>query len=317
MVAFATEYAPKIEAPDAHGARQRVDGAPKACPKGGPNRVPSGRVGPQNRARGIFLAVEVRAGENGARSRFPRREKAGLSYETASGPTNFLNRDPIEEQGGVNLYVFVVNDPLNRIDILGLKDCYEVSFSVSFRIESKDVRLGWFGKAGVAGRVNIEVKGQVCEECCDGEKTETYTIGAKASGDATLFASGGIDKKVEYDGFNIDVLAGIRGYGGAEVSGGGYFTKDCDGSGGKGEGRVGGTIGIEAGGRATFVFRNWFEIGETGVTGSGTVTGGLPFSFTCDPEGCDAPSFGDLEAGGEVTLEACLLGLCIGPTWEF
>ena len=85
MVAFATEYAPKIEAPDAHGARQRVDGAPKACPKGGPNRVPSGRVGPQNRARGIFLAVEVRAGENGARSRHPRREKPDTFTKTASG----------------------------------------------------------------------------------------------------------------------------------------------------------------------------------------------------------------------------------------
>jgi len=91
MVAFAADYAPTTEAPDA-----------------------------QNRARGIFLAVEVRAGENGRESRHPRREKAGLSYETASGPTNFLNRDPIEEEGGLNLYAFVGNDPVNHWDYLGL-----------------------------------------------------------------------------------------------------------------------------------------------------------------------------------------------------
>ena len=32
----------------------------------------------------------------------------------------FLNRDPIEEQGGLNLYAFVQNDPLNHWDLLGL-----------------------------------------------------------------------------------------------------------------------------------------------------------------------------------------------------
>jgi RHS repeat-associated protein len=32
----------------------------------------------------------------------------------------FLNRDPIEELGGINLYRFVSNDPVNRWDLLGL-----------------------------------------------------------------------------------------------------------------------------------------------------------------------------------------------------
>jgi len=106
MVAFAADYAPTTEAPER-----------------------------RNRARGIFLAVEVRAGENGVESRHPRREKAALSYETASGPTNFLNRDPIKETGFLNTtddsvrwmgeedlndYGFVQNDPVNRYDMLGL-----------------------------------------------------------------------------------------------------------------------------------------------------------------------------------------------------
>src|SRR5690606_4446269 len=39
-------------------------------------------------------------------------------YDSVNG--RWLNRDPIEEQGGVNLYGFVGNDPVNRIDYLGL-----------------------------------------------------------------------------------------------------------------------------------------------------------------------------------------------------
>jgi RHS repeat-associated protein len=33
----------------------------------------------------------------------------------------FLNRAPIEEQGGLNLYGFVGNDPVNKTDTLGLQ----------------------------------------------------------------------------------------------------------------------------------------------------------------------------------------------------
>ena len=43
-----------------------------------------------------------------------------VSYETASGHTNFLNRDPMNEHGGINLYAFVANNPVNDFDFLGL-----------------------------------------------------------------------------------------------------------------------------------------------------------------------------------------------------
>jgi len=40
-------------------------------------------------------------------------------YDTLTG--RWMSRDPIEEQGGVNLYGFVGNDSVNVIDLLGLK----------------------------------------------------------------------------------------------------------------------------------------------------------------------------------------------------
>jgi RHS repeat-associated protein len=39
-------------------------------------------------------------------------------YNPSTG--RFINRDPIRERGGLNIYAFVGNQPLNRIDVLGL-----------------------------------------------------------------------------------------------------------------------------------------------------------------------------------------------------
>jgi RHS repeat-associated protein len=38
-------------------------------------------------------------------------------YSPALG--RWLSRDPIEEQGGLNLYAFVNNDPVNKVDVIG------------------------------------------------------------------------------------------------------------------------------------------------------------------------------------------------------
>ncbi len=44
-------------------------------------------------------------------------------YSSSLG--RFINRDPIGEQGGLNLYAFVGNDPINSIDVLGLNEDYD------------------------------------------------------------------------------------------------------------------------------------------------------------------------------------------------
>jgi RHS repeat-associated protein len=46
------------------------------------------------------------------------------SYETVSGRGFWLSRDPIAEQGGLNLYGYVGNNPVNAIDLDGLLIVY-------------------------------------------------------------------------------------------------------------------------------------------------------------------------------------------------
>ena len=66
-------------------------------------RHPSGRPSSPSRDRSMFKA-SLRT----------------CAYKPASGRGEWLNRDPLEEQGGANLYGFVGNNPVSAYDILGL-----------------------------------------------------------------------------------------------------------------------------------------------------------------------------------------------------
>lgn len=44
----------------------------------------------------------------------------------------WINRDPIEEQGGINLYGMVGNDPVNRVDVVGLAGFTYKDFSPNY-----------------------------------------------------------------------------------------------------------------------------------------------------------------------------------------
>lgn len=50
---------------------------------------------------------------------------AAVNAQAFCNPTTgrWLKRDPIEEEGGMNLRCFVANDPLRNVDAFGLRDC--------------------------------------------------------------------------------------------------------------------------------------------------------------------------------------------------
>jgi hypothetical protein len=47
-----------------------------------------------------------------------------------------VNRDPIEERGGVNVYAFVGNEPIEEIDYIGLKTWWECKWSCGLAMVS-------------------------------------------------------------------------------------------------------------------------------------------------------------------------------------
>ena len=80
---------------------------PTSSPKtrvGGSRGRASGRLSRRARRRSMFTP--------GSRA---------CAYKTASGRHEWPNQDPIQERGGINLYGYVGNDPVNFSDPFGLK----------------------------------------------------------------------------------------------------------------------------------------------------------------------------------------------------
>ena len=101
-------------------------------------------------------------------------------YDPVDG--RWLSRDPIEEQGGVNLYRFVENNPLDAVDPAGL-DAFK--FTYTTRIETPTV--SFLGRTFNGGRkthhiVDIEANLHLCgvtnEEISIGSTTEYDSSGA-------------------------------------------------------------------------------------------------------------------------------------------
>jgi uncharacterized protein RhaS with RHS repeats len=101
-------------------------------------------------------------------------------YDPLTG--RWPSRDPIEEEGGINLYGFVRNDGVNRVDLLGLDDCLTKSGAERDKCccEKYKIKAGQRGALGLAkGRscckrggklmTRYKCKGQTFRECRDQE----------------------------------------------------------------------------------------------------------------------------------------------------
>ena len=87
------------------------------------------------------------------------------AYQTLSRRSAWLNRDPIAEKGGVNLYEFVKDDGINKIDPYGL-DCNPTD---------PDVDGCWASTnpshlpspGGPIGGIACEARQYGCLQCCE------------------------------------------------------------------------------------------------------------------------------------------------------
>ncbi len=73
------------------------------------------------------------------------------------------NRDPIEEQGGLNLYGFVDNDGVNTVDLLGL--CTKNTIFEISKAGSVQTPKGVFFTWGVSGKIEKDDP-DTCMSCC-------------------------------------------------------------------------------------------------------------------------------------------------------
>jgi RHS repeat-associated protein len=69
---------------------------------------------------GAGLSASGRTGDPSTANQDGIRVGGLCAYESASGLPEWLSRDPIEEDGGLNLYGYVGNNPVSRNDPLGL-----------------------------------------------------------------------------------------------------------------------------------------------------------------------------------------------------
>ncbi len=69
----------------------------------------------------------------------------------------WLNRDPIGEDGGINLYQFVANDPLDYVDPLGERwpDYYSFNINIAIPTPWTGTAFGWSGLLSVDRNGNV------------------------------------------------------------------------------------------------------------------------------------------------------------------
>ena len=128
-------------------------------------------------------------------------------YDPETG--RWLNRDPIEERGGVNLYGFMGNDGVGGVDVLGLADIQvdadqsPVPYSFYYRSAGGDIDLSLDGEAAVWFDCACKAGTDIGDQSVSVEVTRNRGLGgvrfngtAKAELSATSARVGNIKREV-------------------------------------------------------------------------------------------------------------------------
>ena len=102
-------------------------------------------------------------------------------YQTVPGRSGWPSRDPMEEDGGGNLYAFVLNDPVYTVDYLGLdnmKNCHRVTV----QIDLKKFIDPFSRKEESYGSAFIKADYIQCEICCNGVKRKQHRLDVVVAG---------------------------------------------------------------------------------------------------------------------------------------
>ena len=143
----------------------------------------------------------------------------------------FINQDPIGESGGLNLYAFVRNSPVNAIDILGLSCGWQV---VGYQEYSYEMDKPNYMPFGTAPR---PIMGWVC----DGQILATVSV--DPNGQVYLFATGGVqpDSNGRLPNATLTDLGNINKVSSGAGAGGSYTGGDGGGGSSSGGSSSGGS----------------------------------------------------------------------------
>ena len=287
----------------------------------------------KNRVGDFFSGTPDCVGSDRSVTRNRIGEKRPYGYDFASGVTvygfryydpvtgRWPSRDPVAEQGGHNLYAFVANAPLGYFDPLGLeRKCTDHSFSFAYNLTNLPrIRMvtpvGPF-VARVRGRISVDFSGEKCTECCNGEEVETYSYSATISGEAAARLTWGIDEDQGYGRFRIRIWGGIQGEVTGGISGSGSISKDCSGKSDQISVNVRSSGTLRGGAEAQLLYGNW-RLANTGVSVGANATFVTPLALTCDGGGCSSVEPGVTDVSASVFAQACILGYCVGGSYNF
>ncbi len=134
----------------------------------------------KNRVWGFFGEQPETSRPNRPQSLQPRRENRPATTKVASGRTYWPSRDPIGENGGINLYGMVGNDAVNWWDFLGQK------------------------------KMSLEDLGKLVNGGVDALTPGTYEVSLPLGGGFDIFANFIIKEKDQYGCRAIEIAVGIN-----------------------------------------------------------------------------------------------------------